>query len=184
MWPPATDLQLRPFYKSPSLPRSHPRPTSRSFPALFGERVASPKSPGSGLEAPRASAPSRLGARGKWRGQKGVAFSLPRERGCCARAWENDDQLRPRAARRPSARTKRRGPRTRLSLQALRTRPNPSATSEAATPLSALLPSGPVASMTPLVHARRPHPLLSLVRQPRPRASRGRCPRIAARGRP
>lgn len=43
---------------------------------------------------------------------------------------------------------------------------------------------GPSLSMTPLVHARGPHPLLSLIRQPRPRAPKGQCPRMAARERP
>lgn len=88
------------------------------------------------------------------------------------------------AAARPSALTKGRGPRTRLSLQARRTRPNPSATAETATPLSPPLPSGPVASMTPLVHARRSHPLPSLLHQPRPRVLKGHCARLAARGCP
>ncbi|XP_031791693.1 uncharacterized protein LOC111544140 [Piliocolobus tephrosceles] len=40
---------------------------------------------------------------------------------------EGDGSARPGAAARPSARTKGRGPRTRLSLQALRTRPSPRA---------------------------------------------------------
>lgn len=53
------------------------------------------------------------------------------------------EKLRPGAATRPSAHTKGRGPRTRLSLQALRTRPNPRATVETATPSTRYFLPGP-----------------------------------------
>lgn len=53
------------------------------------------------------------------------------------------EKLRPGAATRPSAHAKGRGPRTRLSLQALRTRPNPRATVETATPSTRYFLPGP-----------------------------------------
>lgn len=53
------------------------------------------------------------------------------------------DELRPGAATRPSAHTKGRGPRTKLSLQALRTLPNPRATVETATPSTRYFLPGP-----------------------------------------
>lgn len=81
--------------------------------------------------------------------------------------------------------TEGRGPRTRLSLQALRTRLNPRATVETATPLSTLLPSGPVASMTPSVRAKRPRPQpwARLAAPPLPESREPQCSVVAPRGR-
>lgn len=91
----------------------------------------------------------------------------------------------PGASPRPSARAKGRGPRTTLSVPpgAPYSAETPNATAETATPLRTLLPSGPVASMTLFVHARRPHPSPRDGR-PRPCAPSGQCPRMASRGRP
>ncbi|KAL4664085.1 hypothetical protein H8957_013371 [Semnopithecus entellus] len=60
---------------------------------------------------------SRVSRSGPAEGEKLLGLRLPRV----------TSQPRPGAAARPSARTKGRGPRTRLSLQALRTRPSPRA---------------------------------------------------------
>jgi hypothetical protein len=130
-----------------------PRPTSRPYAPSSerGSRVP---------RAPRASARTGWGARGQGMRQKEVSFSLAEwagwgRRDAAAGLRSTADQFR------PGARTARRGPRTRLSLQALRTLPNSSATAKTATPLTTLLPSQPVASMTSSAHAERPHPLTS-----------------------
>lgn len=146
------------FCKCCSPQRSPPAPsTSGLFPALRDGRAC--QAPWVTAGAPRGSARSPLGPCGKGTGQRGLLSRSRRRRDCWGgrEPGRIADQLWPRTATGPSARTKGRGPRTRLSLQALRTRPNPSATAETATPLSPLLPSGPVAPMTPFVHARLLH---------------------------
>lgn len=165
--PPATDLQLRPFRRCPSFPRSFPphlAPLPRQRRASQGPWV------GLGLQEPLLGPAWEL-ARERDLGERGVAFSLRREKRLLA--WAREQQLGPVHALRGGGRVP--GCPSRRSVL-VRT---PLATAETATPLSRPLPSGPVASMTLFVPARRPHPLISLLVSPAPRSE----PSLSADGR-